>query len=223
MAPRPPEEQCRQLYGEFAEFDGVRSCKCMPGYTADINGTCIPGSTEVCIKQFGQFAVFDGVNNCLCKNGTIPDVNGTCIQGTDSACQHQFGKLAKFNVKNSTCVCSKGSVPDTNGTCVEASNELCQEWFGPNTAFDGENSCVCKKGFVYADGECFRGTNKVCPRHQSCVFVYFFFCLMVLRCSTFMRVSNCQCRRMRARLLHQSPRNIAFFFMFLCLCVFFQS
>jgi hypothetical protein len=162
MAPRPPEEQCRQLYGEFADFDGVRSCKCLPGYTADINGTCIPGSTEECIKQFGQFAVFDGVNNCLCKNGTIPDVNGTCIKGTDTACQQQFGKLARFDVKNSTCVCSKGSVPDTNGTCVEASNELCQEWFGINTAFDGENSCVCKKGFVYADGECFRGTNKVC-------------------------------------------------------------
>jgi len=181
MAPRPPEEQCKQLYGEFAEFDGVKSCKCMVGYTADVNGRCIEGSTEVCVSQFGEFARFDEINNCLCQNGTIPDTNGTCIKGDDQACASQFGSLAIFDVKNSTCVCSKGSVPDTNGTCVTASNELCMDWFGPNTAFDGENSCVCKKGFVYADGECFRGTNKVCGS--------------IIAGSTFDGVNNCKCRK----------------------------
>ena len=159
--PKPPDEHCKELYGEFAEFDGSQSCKCMRTYTADINGTCIKGDDEVCIKQFGPYAEFDGVNTCLCKNGTIPDVNGTCITGSDAACEAQFGILARFDTKNSSCVCEQGAVPDFNGTCVSASNELCQDWYGPNTAFDGVNSCVCKKGFVYADGECFRGSNKV--------------------------------------------------------------
>lgn len=181
MAPRPPDDQCKQLYGDFAEFDGSKSCKCLPGYTADVNGTCIKGSDEVCVSQFGEFAHFDGVNSCLCNNGTIPDANGTCIKGTDASCQEQFGELAKFSVANSTCVCSKGSVPDTNGTCVAANNDLCMEWFGPNTAFDGENSCVCKKGFVYADGECYRGTNKVCNS--------------IIAGSKFDGVNNCKCRK----------------------------
>ena len=159
--PKPPDEHCKELYGEFAEFDGVQSCRCMNKYTADVNGTCVEGTNEICIKQFGQFAEFDGVNTCVCKNGTIPDVNGTCVHGSNKTCQDQFGALAMFDLGNSSCACTKGAVPDFNGTCVLASTELCQEWYGPNTAFDGMNSCVCKKGFVYADGECFRGSNKV--------------------------------------------------------------
>ena len=159
--PKPPEEHCKDLYGQYAEYDGVQSCRCMKSYTADAEGTCIKGTTEVCVKQFGPFAEFDGVNTCICKNGTIPDANGTCIQGSDVACKDQFGPLALFNSTSSTCACSIGSVPDLNSTCVPGSNEQCQEWYGPNTAFDGNNLCVCKKGFVYADGECFRGSNKV--------------------------------------------------------------
>ena len=179
--PRPPEEKCKQLYGEHAEFDGVKSCRCVKGFTADINGTCIQGSNEVCVKQFGPLSMFDGSNNCQCKNGTIPNANGTCIEGNDAACQEQFGEHARFSVPNSTCVCEKGSVPDTNGTCVPASNELCQEWFGPNTAFDGENSCVCRKGFVFADGECFRGSNKICGS--------------IIAGSRFDGNNNCKCRK----------------------------
>ena len=180
-APRSPEEQCKQLYGEFAEFDGARSCRCVRGYTADVNGTCIQGSAEVCTSQFGPHAEFDGVNNCQCKNGTISNVNGTCVEGSDEACQSMYGELAHFEKVNSSCSCSTGSVPDTNGTCVTASNELCQEWFGPNTAFNGENSCVCKKGFVYADGECFRGSNKICGS--------------IIAGSKFDGNNNCVCRR----------------------------
>jgi len=179
--PRPPEEQCKQLYGEHAEYDGARSCRCVTGYTADINGTCIKGSTEVCIKQFGPHSDFDGQNNCMCKKGYIPDANGTCVEGTDGACTVQFGEHAHYDAGNNTCVCNTGSVPDTNGTCVLASNELCQEWFGPNTAFDGQNNCVCKRGFVYADGECFRGSNKVCSS--------------IIAGSKFDGGNNCKCRK----------------------------
>jgi len=179
--PRPPEEQCKQLYGDYAEYDGVRSCRCVTGYTADINGTCIKGSTEVCTKQFGPHSDFDGANNCMCKKGYIPDVNGTCVSGNDSACTVQFGEHSHYDQVNNTCVCNTGSVPDTNGTCVPASNELCQDWFGPNTRFDGQNNCVCKKGFVYADGECFRGSNKVCSS--------------IIAGSKFDGQNNCKCRR----------------------------
>ena len=180
-APRSPEEQCKQLYGEYAEYDGAKSCRCVKGYTADVNGTCIQGSKEVCTSQFGEHAEFDGINNCQCKNGTISNVNGTCVEGTDSACQSMYGELAQFQKSNSSCACNTGSVPDTNGTCVTASNELCQEWFGPNTVFNGENSCVCKKGFVYADGECFRGSNKICGS--------------IIAGSKFDGNNNCVCRR----------------------------
>lgn len=180
-APRSPEEQCKQLYGEFAEYDGARSCRCVTGYTADVNGTCIKGSNEVCTMQFGPHAEFDGINNCQCKNGTISNVNGTCVEGTDQACQAMYGELAHFEKTNSSCACNNGSVPDSNGTCVTASNELCMEWFGPNTVFNGINSCVCKKGFVYADGECFKGNNKICGS--------------IIAGSKFDGNNNCECRR----------------------------
>jgi len=180
-APRSPEEQCKQLYGEYAEYDGAKSCRCVKGHTADVNGTCIEGSREVCTAQFGEHAEFDGINNCQCKNGTISNVNGTCVEGTDGACQSMYGEQAHFEKVNSSCACNTGSVPDTNGTCVTASNELCQEWFGPNTVFNGENSCVCKKGFVYADGECFRGSNKICGS--------------IIAGSKFDGNNNCICRR----------------------------
>ena len=180
-APRSPEEQCKQLYGEFAEYDGARSCRCVTGYTADVNGTCIKGSNEVCTMQFGPHAEFDGINNCQCKNGTISNVNGTCVEGTDQACQAMYGELAHFEKTNSSCACNNGSVPDSNGTCVTASNELCMEWFGPNTVFNGINSCVCKKGFVYADGECFKGNNKICGS--------------LIAGSKFDGNNNCECRR----------------------------
>jgi hypothetical protein len=180
-APRSPEDQCKQLYGEHAEYDGASSCRCVKGYTADVNGTCIQGSSDVCTAQFGPHAEFDGINNCQCKNGTISNVNGTCVEGTDAACQAMYGQLAHFETSNSTCACNKGSVPDSNGTCVTASTELCQEWFGPNTVFNGENSCVCKKGFVYADGECFRGSNKICGS--------------IVAGSKFDGNNNCVCRR----------------------------
>jgi hypothetical protein len=180
-APRSPEEQCKQLYGEYAEYDGASSCRCVKGYTADVNGTCIQGSSDVCTAQFGPHAEFDGINNCQCKNGTISNVNGTCVEGTDAACQSMYGELAHYEQSNSSCACNKGSVPDSNGTCVTASTELCQEWFGPNTVFNGENSCVCKKGFVYADGECFRGSNKICGS--------------IIAGSKFDGNNNCVCRR----------------------------
>jgi hypothetical protein len=180
-APRSPEQQCKQLYGEFAEYDGARSCRCVTGYTADVNGTCIQGRNQACTMLFGPHAEFDGINNCQCKNSTISNVNGTCVEGTDQACQAMYGELAHFEKTNGSCACNNGSVPDSNGTCVTASKWLCMEWFGPNTVFNGINSCVCKKGFVYADGECFKGNNKICGS--------------LIAGSKFDGNNNCECRR----------------------------
>jgi hypothetical protein len=171
---------CRDELGSKFESDGRGGCKCVPGYTKDLDNSdtaaesskCLQGTHKACGKVYGKFVEFDGVNNCRCRRGYFfVESLGRCVAGSDLLCQETLGmgEHARFDGVHS-CRCRHGYMTDATNKCIAGSTELCAAWHGL-AEFDGSSTCVCLRGTlasVPAEGEAYVGHKCSVPTHGAC-------------------------------------------------------
>jgi hypothetical protein len=116
------------------------ACVCIPGFTANDKGLCVPPSC-----QANQ--VLSG-NTCVCSSGYAFNNNGSC-----SACPS--GSTASAD--QSRCVCAANQMFNPNSfTCV-----TCPPNSGPSS---DKSMCICNPGFSVVNNNCVQTSN--CQANQ---------------------------------------------------------